>query len=118
MEDQTTARFAAANLQLRNFLKCAQEPVKGLETISEYDLQSILAQILILAPDVEHPSRQMSGKPYRDQEVVVYIKNLLMLRVTLQNLQQFLFSRRSQLDAASRHICALRIWIEAFQKTT
>jgi hypothetical protein len=115
---QTYKQFAAANLELVDFLKKVDGLAKGSDSITEADLQSLSTRLGLLAPEVEKtPMRESEGAPL-PAEVSEYVKHLRELQLALETVRCVMLARKVQLENAKRHLHGLQGWVNAYQQTT
>jgi hypothetical protein len=115
---QTYQQFAAANLELDEFLKKVDGLAKGAESIAEEDLLFLSKRLATLAPEVEKtPLLETCGEPLPG-EIAEYIKNLRALQLALETVRCVMLARKVQLENAKRHLRGVQGWVNAYQQTT
>ena len=117
MELYQHERFVAANQELRGFLRRTEAFARGTGTVTERELKTILARLQNLGPEVGDASRSETLDAQSRVEIAEYVRNLLALQRTVENIRRVMLCRRAQLKAAKSHLDGLQSWIHAYQQT-
>jgi NTP pyrophosphatase (non-canonical NTP hydrolase) len=99
MENQTHARFLAANQELRDFLRRVASLANGTGKATEEDLEKISLRLMNLGPEVGDASRSETLDTTLLSEVAEYVKNLKALQSALEKVRNVMPAHRAQLKA-------------------
>jgi len=102
MENQTHARFLAANQELRDFLRRVASPANGTGKATEEDLEKISLRLMNLAPEVGDASRSETLDTGLLSEVAEYVMNLRALHRALEKVRGVMPARRAQSESKKR----------------
>jgi hypothetical protein len=117
MEDQKHVCFAAANIELSEFLRRVDGLASGTESITERDLQSLSRRLSTLAPEIGDASRGVTLNETLQDEIATYVKNLRALQTALEKVRCIMLARKMQLEGAKRHLHGLQGWVNAYHQT-
>ena len=117
MGQATHERFASANRDLRDFLMRVEALGNGTGMISEEDMKRISQRLLTLAPEVGDASRSKTLDAALKAQIDEYVRNLKSMQRALEKVCCIMLARKSQLEAAKRHMEGLRGWVSAYHQT-
>lgn len=110
-------RFAAANQELRGFLRRVDGLVRGTESVSEGDLRAVSQRIANLAPEVGDAARGATLDQQLQEEIAEYVRNLRALQTALEKVRCVMLARKVQIESAKRHVAGVKNWVEAYTHT-
>lgn len=117
LQDLKHERFAAANEELRGFLRRVDGMVGGTGTVSEGDVRSVSQRIANLAPEVGDASRGADLDESVRLEIGEYVRNLRALQAALEKVRCVMLARKVQIESAKRHVEGVKGWVEAYTHT-
>ena len=118
MENQTHARFLAANQELRDFLRRVVCLANGVGKVTDEDLERISLRLMNLAPEVGDASRSETLDTSLLSEVAEYVKNLSALQGALEKVRAVIPARRARPESKKRRTDGLQGWFDPRQQIT
>jgi hypothetical protein len=109
--------FAAANEELRGFLRRVDGLALGTESVSEGDLKSVSQRIANLDPHVGEAARGEVLDTRLQLEIAEYVRNLRALQMALEKVRCVMLARKVQLESAKRHVEGVKGLVEAYNHT-
>jgi hypothetical protein len=105
-------RFAAANDELRGFLRRVDGLTNGTESVSDGDLRSVSQRIANLGPEVGDASRGATLDEPLQQEIAEYVRNLRALQSALERVRWVMLARKVQFE--KRHVEGVKDWVDGY----
>src|ERR1700682_1193979 len=118
MENQTNARFLAANQELRDFLRQLVCLANGVGKVADEDVEKISLRLMNLGPEVGDASRSETLDTGLLNEVAEYVKNVRALQSALEKVRGVIPARRARAKSDKRRTDGLQGWFDVIGEIT
>jgi hypothetical protein len=108
MASQKRERFAAANEELRAFVRRMDNLANGVSTASERDLEILTQRLGNLAAEVGEADRGEALDTSLQGEIAEYVKNFRSLQTALERVRCIVLARKMKVESSKRRLNGVR----------